>query len=233
VGASARTRLTGGDGVSANQGGVDRPGPADGARARRRSQNRCQSSVSGGRASWFRAQSERGGERVRLRAQVSGGKWESGARGSKVARSCGGGRRTHGRGRVHGEGRGQEVGDGLIGGLRGTERESGRTGTEKGADRTGPRGNGRERGSAGWRRHAVPVCQTPRARSRGRAHEAGPAGLKWVSIFRKFLMPFLFIFSRVFNSYSNQIKHVQQFKEYLELNMMQHFMTHNVLDKIK
>jgi hypothetical protein len=46
-------------------------------------------------------------------------------------------------------------------------------------------------------------------------------------------MPFLFIFSRVFNSNSNQIKHVQQFKEYLKFNMMQHFMTHNVLDKIK
>jgi hypothetical protein len=52
-------------------------------------------------------------------------------------------------------------------------------------------------------------------------------------------MPFLFIFSRVFNSNSNQvsiskqIKLVQQFKEFLELNMMQHFMTHNVLDKIK
>jgi hypothetical protein len=45
-------------------------------------------------------------------------------------------------------------------------------------------------------------------------------------------MPFLFIFSRVFNSNSNQvsnsnqINHVQQFKEYLGFNMMQHFMTH-------
>jgi hypothetical protein len=48
----------------------------------------------------------------------------------------------------------------------------------------------------------------------------------------KFLIVFLFIFFRVINSNSNQdpnsnqIKHVQQFKEYLELNMMQHFMTH-------
>jgi hypothetical protein len=47
----------------------------------------------------------------------------------------------------------------------------------------------------------------------------------------EFLIAFLFIFYRVFNSNSNkvsnsnQIKHVQQFKEYLELNMMQHFMT--------
>jgi hypothetical protein len=41
------------------------------------------------------------------------------------------------------------------------------------------------------------------------------------SIFLEFLLPFLFIFSRVFNSNSiqvsnsNQIKYVQQFKEYL------------------
>jgi hypothetical protein len=54
---------------------------------------------------------------------------------------------------------------------------------------------------------------------------------------REFLIAFLFIFSSVFNSNSNQvsnpnqIKHVQQFKEYLELNMMQCFMTHIVLTK--
>jgi hypothetical protein len=69
----------------------------------------------------------------------------------------------------------------------------------------------------------------------------GPAGLTWAemefSFFLEFLMPFLFIFSRVFNSNSNQvsisneIKHVQQFKEYLELSMMQHFLTHIVLTK--
>jgi hypothetical protein len=47
----------------------------------------------------LRAQGERGGERARLRAQVSRGKWASGARGSKGARACGGGHRTRGRGR--------------------------------------------------------------------------------------------------------------------------------------
>jgi hypothetical protein len=36
--------------------------------------------VSGGGATWSRAQRERGGERVRLRAQVSGGKWASNMR---------------------------------------------------------------------------------------------------------------------------------------------------------
>jgi hypothetical protein len=55
----------------------------------------------------------------------------------------------------------------------------------------------------------------------------GRLGLKLLFRFSwEFLIAFLFIFSRVFNSNSNQIKHVQQFKEYLELNMMQHFMTH-------
>jgi hypothetical protein len=54
---------------------------------------------------------------------------------------------------------------------------------------------------------------------------AGLSGLVWVemafSFFLEFLLPFLFIFSRVFNSnsnqvsISNQIKYVQQFKEYL------------------
>jgi hypothetical protein len=95
----------------------------NGARARRRSQNGRWSTVSHGGATLLRAQSERGGERVRLRAQLSRGKWASGARGSKGARTCGGGRRTRGRGCVHGEGRGWEVGDGLTGGLGGTERE--------------------------------------------------------------------------------------------------------------
>jgi hypothetical protein len=54
---------------------------------------------------------------------------------------------------------------------------------------------------------------------------AGLIGLAWAemafSFFLEFLLPFLFIFSRVFNSNSNQvsnsnqIKYVQQFKEYL------------------
>jgi hypothetical protein len=65
---------------------------------------------------------------------------------------------------------------------------------------------------------------------------AGLSGTAWAKIgfpfSRDFLIAFLFIFSRVFNSYSNQvynsnqIKYVQQFKEYFRLNMMQHSMTH-------
>jgi hypothetical protein len=50
-------------------------------------------------------------------------------------------------------------------------------------------------------------------------------------------MPFLFIFSRVFNSNSNLVsnsnhfKLVQHFKEYFKLSMIQHVMTHRVLIK--
>jgi hypothetical protein len=64
----------------------------------------------------------------------------------------------------------------------------------------------RERGSArakeNWRRQTGSTCQT--ARTRGLA---GLSGLVWAEmafpISLEFLMPFLFIFSRVFNSNSN------------------------------
>jgi hypothetical protein len=103
------------------------------------------------------------------------------------------------------------------------------------------RERGRGRGRVGWRRQVGPACQPPRARGRRRARRARPNGLTRAELAflfsREFLIAFLFIFSRVFNSNSNQvpnsnqIKHVQQFKEYLELNMMQHFMTHMVWTK--
>jgi hypothetical protein len=47
-------------------------------RARQRSQNGRRASVSCGGATWSRAQSERGGERAQLRAQMSRGRWASG-----------------------------------------------------------------------------------------------------------------------------------------------------------
>jgi hypothetical protein len=136
----------------------------DGARAQRRSLNGRRSTVSGGGAIWSRAQSER----VRLRAQVSGGKWASEARGSKGAGTCGGGRRSRGRGRVHGGGT-------WVGGWGRADRwgwrnrESGRACERNGADKPGPLGSGRERGRAGWRRQAGPAYQAPRARGCGRA----------------------------------------------------------------
>jgi hypothetical protein len=91
-----------------------------------------------------------------------------------------------------------------------------------GADRPGPRVSEREgergRAGVGADRRGPPV----RHRVRARARLSGPV---WAEIgfpfSREFLIAFLFIFSRVFNSnsnqvsISNQIKYVQQFKEYL------------------
>jgi hypothetical protein len=119
---------------------------------------------------------------------------------------------------------GREVGDELIGGVGRTEREA--SARARGWRRqTWPTGQ-RERGGrerAGWRRQAWPTCQAPRARRRGRG--VGLSGPTWAELgflfSREFLISFLFIFSRVFNSNSNQvsnsnkIKYVQQFEEYL------------------
>jgi hypothetical protein len=135
---------------------------------------------------WSHAQGERGGERVRLRAQVSGGKWASGVRGSKGARMCGGGQRTSGRGHVHDEGRGREVGDGLRGGVRGTKRAGacarGTVPTSLAHWTAGGR-EGRERaGETG--RQVRPDCQ--RGRACGRACELGRLGLTgphWLFLF--------------------------------------------------
>jgi hypothetical protein len=67
---------------------------------------------------------------------------------------------------------------------------------------------------------------------------AGPALAELsFSFSRDFLNAFLFIFSWVFKSNSNQVsnsnplKHVHQLKEYSRLSMMQQFMTHIVLTK--
>jgi hypothetical protein len=121
---------------------------------------------------------------------------------------------------------------GLTGGVREVERKRARVRRRNGADRSAPRSSERERerGRAGWRRQVGPACQAPRARGCGRTREARPNGPTWTELAflfsREFLIAFLFIFYRVFNSNSNQvsnsnqIKHVQQFKEYLEFNMM-------------
>jgi hypothetical protein len=169
----------------------------DGARARRPSQNGRQSMVGGGGALWSCAQSEREGERVRLRVQVSGARWASGARGSKGARTCGGGRRSRGRGCAHDGDRGQEVGDELTGGVGGIERER----VARGLAPTGVTRLLCTEGARGW------------------AGLNGPTLAELAFLFsREFLIAFLFIFFRVFNSNSNQvsnsnqIKHVRQFK---------------------
>jgi hypothetical protein len=101
---------------------------------------------------------------------------------SKVVRARERGRRTRGRGRVHGKGREREVGDGLIGGLGGTEREAGVC-----AKGTMPTGRAHWAGG-GWEgaRGLAPtggtrLSGTKGARARARACEAGltgPTGLK-------------------------------------------------------
>jgi hypothetical protein len=148
------------------------------------------------------------------------GRWVSRARGSKGARAHGRGRRTRGRGRE-----------------RGGEIVSERLGT---ADRWGQRDRDIERGGKERRRQLGPTEQRESEGVSalglapiGGAHLSGTEGargarligLAWAemvfSFFLEFLLPFLFIFSRVFNSNSNQvsnsnqIKYVQQFKKYL------------------
>jgi hypothetical protein len=174
-----------------------------------------------------RGQSEREGERAGQRVQMEEGRWASRAWGSKGRRGLGRGRRTRGRGRVHG---GEIVGGRLRTadrwGRRDKERERAGAAENNGADRVGPRD--RERGREGALR-VVPTRGTRlsgRGGARARARErTGLSGLPWAEFgfpfSREFLIAFLFILSRVFNSNSNQvsnsnqIKYVQQFKEYL------------------
>jgi hypothetical protein len=109
-----------------------------------------------------------------------------------------------------------------------------------GVDTLAPLCRGRERGreSARVRTQAVTGrCGPPvKRRKRVRPGWASSAELRF-PFFSEFLIAFHFVFSRVFNSNSNQvsnsnqIKHVHQFKEYFGLNMMQQFMTHISLTK--
>jgi hypothetical protein len=118
--------------------------------------------------------------------------------------------------------RGREVEDELTGGDGGTERKWawGKKERRRQLWPTGQRDRGGER--ARWRdRLTGMVCLS----ARGRA-QAGPTWANWArlafSISTEFLFAFLFIFSRVLNSNSNQvsnsneIKYMQQFKEYLD-----------------
>jgi hypothetical protein len=119
----------------------------DAVRAQPRSWNGRQASVSGNEAVWLHAQGERGGQRARMRAQVSRGKWASEVRALKrrghaevVEKHVDVGVSTMGV-------RGREVRDGGSDwwGSRASER-GGALLKENGADRLGPPGNGRGRG---------------------------------------------------------------------------------------
>jgi hypothetical protein len=72
----------------------------------------------------------------------------------------------------------------------------------------------REKGRAGWRRHAGSAFQGPRARERTSARGAGPDGPTCVELAfpfsREFLISFLFIFSRILNPNSNHVSNSNQ-----------------------
>jgi hypothetical protein len=154
-----------------------------------------------------------GRARERARELGRGRKWKRGGgrAGRGVQKGLGRGRRTRGRGRVHG---GDIVGGRLRTadrwGRQDRERERASAAENNSADRVGPRD--RERGREGALRVA-PTCGTRlpgrggvRARARART---GLSGLPWTEFgfpfSREFLIAFLFIFSRVFNSNSNQV----------------------------
>jgi hypothetical protein len=186
----------------------------DGARAQQRPQNRRWTSASGGGGSRFAwVERERGRESW---AEGANGRGEVGEQGAG-ARSWPENARSWARPR-QGD-RGREVRDTLTGGVGGAERGKAGVGESNGANRSVPRSSERERGREGARvcadRRGPPV-RLSHARAR-----AGLNGLPWAElafpIFLEFLSPFLFIFSRVFNSNSNQVSNSNQIK------YMQHF----------
>jgi hypothetical protein len=110
--------------------------------------------------------------------------------------------------------RGREVRDGgLTGGVPGPARENVSVLKENTADRTGPQGSGRERGERAheWDRLTGGGHLSARAgdRAQARAYAGWACWLTWAemgfSTYLEFLVPFLFIFSRVFNSNPNQV----------------------------
>jgi hypothetical protein len=133
-----------------------------------------------------RGQSEREGERVWQRAQMSEGRWASRARGSNGAWVRERGRRTRERGRVHGGGSWREVEDELTGGVGGTEREASTRAKEiaptglahrAAREREGDRG----RTGVGADRRGPPVKHRGARVGLGLL---GLRGLNWVFLFR-------------------------------------------------
>jgi hypothetical protein len=185
--------------------------------------------TSGGGAPWARAQSEREGEGARLRAQLSGGGRVSVAESRKGSGMSRRGQKTRGRGRVHGGERRRFGGDGsdrrhpsvsenerasaLMSGAHGTERASTcarREPTPIGRPHRVARGGERgERARVGWAdRRGLPFrgSADARARQRARLRWAELGWLGQIGFFLEFLMAFLFIFSRVSKSNSNQMQ---------------------------
>jgi hypothetical protein len=102
-----------------------------------------------------------------------------------------------------------------------------------GADTLAPLGRGRAEWSVRGEKPPLTGGSHLSGSAGTRAAPLGWTGPVWdelvFSFSREFLIAFIFIFSRVFNSNSNQFKHVHQFKEYFGLTMMQQFMTYIIL----
>jgi hypothetical protein len=134
------------------------------------------------------------GREIQRRARVCTRWYTAGARKAELTRQA------HG---TEGEKRDARGNDWQSGPAKQREREQ--AGEVTGADRLGPLGSerARESGHSGLRRHVGLACQAERARGRRRTR-AGLNGPPWAElafpIFLEFLMPFLFIFPRVFNS---------------------------------
>jgi hypothetical protein len=122
---------------------------------------------------------------------------------------------------------------------RETEKEEGRASEATGADKLAPLGSEREGGKGAGQtvadRRGPPVRGSRRTGAR-----PGWAGLgqNGFSFFLNLLIPFLFLFSRIFNSKFKlgfKFKLIQTcatIQRLFKLRMMQHVMTHNVLAKI-
>jgi hypothetical protein len=111
--------------------------------------------------------------------------------------------------------RGREVEDELTGGDGGTEREKRACVREDRVNKPGPWDSEREGALVGANRRGLPVWHRGHAGEGARAG-AGLSGPVWAEIgfpfSRDFLIAFLFIFSRVFNSNSNQVSNSNQIK---------------------
>jgi hypothetical protein len=120
---------------------------------------------------------------------------------------------------------------------RKTEKEEGRAGEAIGADKSAPLYSEREGGKGA--RDKLSLTGATGARARGLT---GPSwaglGQNDFSFFLNFLIPFPFLFSRIFNSKFKlgfKFKLIQIYatiQRIFKLSMMQHVMTRNVLAKI-
>jgi hypothetical protein len=123
---------------------------------------------------------------------------------------------------------------------RETEKEKGCAGGATGADKSAPLGSEREGGKGA--RDILLLTGGTRLSGPAGAWARGLAGLVWARMAFpfsvNFLIPFLFLFSRIFNSKSKLgfksklIQTCATIQRIFKLSMMQHVMNHSVLAKL-